>query len=42
MTHRPQLSDALFEAAEEVRQERGLPNIDTALRYMVREGGYDI
>lgn len=40
--HRPQIDDELFDAADEVREERGLANINAALKRMVREGGFDV
>lgn len=42
MTHRPQISDTLFEAAEEVREEYDYANTDAALRHMARNAGYDV
>lgn len=34
--------DPVYEVAGEVKEERDLPSMGEAIRYMVREGGYDV
>lgn len=34
--------DPVYNRAEEIKEERDLPSIGEALRYMSREGGYDV
>lgn len=41
-THRPELSDAVFDRAAEVRDENGYVSIDRALKHIMREAGYDV
>jgi len=34
--------DPVYDEAEQIKDDRDLPSIGEALRYMAREGGYDV
>lgn len=43
MAHRPRISDRMYEAAVDVKEEYGLSSINEAIRHMARSGDeYDV
>lgn len=42
MSQQVRIPDTIYEKAEELKEERDFPSIGEAIRYMCREGGYDV
>lgn len=42
MSHRPKLSEELYELAEQIQDEYGYGNVDAALKHIAREADYDV
>ena len=42
MTQHIRVPDTVYDEAERLKEERDFPSIGEAVRYMCREGGYDV